>query len=590
MGLDPCARRNPLNRAGLTQSRRKRVELGRRYFLPDERDLADLVLFGQRFSKHVQFYGTNNNKDGDWSAFFENDITASLAALSKLPVDEFRDVQLDLETWLKAQETRTPDKLSAHMKLAFHLPLALFEVTAGHHDNLNINGHALSDTIVELANRELYTPLQGLVSWYKGALPNSLPSNEIFSDTALVAADYNLDGAAPDERLRLQPEIAKVVLERPKFSESNFPESIMAAMPDKDWSSHYAATAADPSPYEDAIAEPNQVYEQVYDALSYNLLTNAIEQLYQGLDRIRSDASTHLKNSLENFGRHAPQYGLWLAFLQLFDHAKGELNSFTGRHLDFYFKEILRLDKQASIPNQAHLLFELSKGQQAHLLTSGTLFRAGKDALGKAVNYSLNNDIVINRGAVEQLRAIRIVAGKNGVKDTLLPQASFVVNSRDGLGEIDLAKDDPAFSPFGPDSSPAGRIGFAIADRKLFMREGNREIILRAELKLPISDTNIIPSWRIRLTGDEDWFELSGDSQIQTVLDNSFEVTTHNWQKPERTKPTYKPQINKSKNGSNQLVSAKQTTDARDAVSQYKPDRRYESPLRATENPRQTRL
>ena len=411
MGVDPCARRNPLNRAGLTQSRRKRVELGRRHFLPDERDLADLVLFGQRFAKHVQFYSTNNNTDGDWSAFFESDITASLAALSKLPVDAFRDVQLDLETWLKAEEDRLPAELSAHMKLSFHLPLALFKVTAGHHEQLSINGHALSDTIAQLANREIYTPLQGLASWYKGALPDSLPGKNVFEDTPLLATDYNLDGAASDERLRLQPEISNVVLGSHIFSEVVIPEAIMSAMPHTDWSSHYAATDPDSSPYEDATA-PHRVYEQIYDALSYNLLTSAIEQLYHGLDRVRHEATAHLIASLENFGRHAPQYGLWLTFLQLFEHARGELNAFTGRHLDFYFKEVLKLGKRAAIPDQAHLLFELSKAQKAHLLTAGTLFRAGKDALGKPVSYGLDNDIVINRGVVEQLRAIRMVTGE----------------------------------------------------------------------------------------------------------------------------------------------------------------------------------
>jgi hypothetical protein len=77
-------------RSGLTQDGRRRAELGDRYFLPDERDLADLILFGQRFAKHVQYYDATNTKAGDWTVFFESDVTASLAALTKLPVDAFR--------------------------------------------------------------------------------------------------------------------------------------------------------------------------------------------------------------------------------------------------------------------------------------------------------------------------------------------------------------------------------------------------------------------------------------------------------------------------------------------------------------------
>lgn len=519
---EPCAKRNPLVRSGLTQDGRVRAELATDHFLPDERDLADLILFGQRFARHIQYYDAGNARAGDWSAFFESDVTASLAALANLPVDAFRGTQLDLENWLKAEPARDPAQLAAHARLVFHLPVVLLQIAAGHHARLP-GDHPFSATLVELAARDLADPLEGLIGWYQGAFDASLGAgNEVFDDDPLLAADYNTDGTAGDTRLRLSATIAAAIAGQPKFSVAPVPKLILGRIDPAGWASLYTATAPYPSPYVDAIGQSNQRYEQIYDALSYNLLSTAVEHIYQGMERIRRDAVSHLEASLASFAGHAPNYGLWLAFLKLFQHARGELNQFTGRHLDFYFREVLRLDNRAAQPDKVHLLFELAKGQDAHLLRAGTLLRAGKDALGNPVSYALDNDIVVNRASVAELRGLQVLAGGTPSAPTRLPLAALALRSRDGLGEVDLARDEPSWPPFGPAVSPAARIGFAVADRKLFLREGNRSIVIRAELKSPLASTAITPRWIVRLTGDKGWFELSGTAQISTVLDNSF--------------------------------------------------------------------
>ncbi len=517
----PCAQRNPLVRSGMTQNGRRRAELAVDHFLPDERDLADLVLFGQRFAKHIRYYDADNNAAGDWSAFFESDVTASLAALAKLPVDPFRTFQLDLENWLRAEPTRDAAELSAHAKLAFHLPVALFEIAATHHARLP-NDHPFVPALIEIVGRDLGDPLTGLVGWYKGAVAVPGAGNEIFDDTPLVEADYNIGGPPADPRVRVSSIVAEALAGRPALSAATVPDPILGKIPPGSWTGLFAATAADPSPYLDAIGATHQRYEQIYDALSYNLLTTAVEHVYQAMARIRADAAAHLAASVETFAGHAPHYGLWLAFLRLYEHAKGEMNAFTGRHLDYYFRDVLRLSARAPIPDKTHLLFELAKGKSARLLKAGTLFRAGKDDLSKPLSYALDNDIVVNRASVAELRGLRIETSGSTSAPTQTPRAAPVVPSRDGLGAVDLAKDDPTWPPFGPAVSPAARVGFAIADRKLFLREGTRTIRIRAELKSPMTTVAIAPRWIVRLTGDEGWFELSGTSRIDTVLDNSF--------------------------------------------------------------------
>ena len=215
--------------------------------------------------------------------------------------------------------------------------------------------------------------------------------------------------------------------------------------------------------------------------------------------RTQREAEAHLRESLKTFAAHRPHYGLWLAFLSMFDKAREELNEFTGRHLDFYYEEILRLSRRGPVPDHVHVLAELTKGREAHLVRAGTELRGGKDALGREVTYALDEDIVVNRGQVTELRGVRVDETEYVGLPLVTVRASSVLASADGIGEEDLPEDARAFAPFGPDTAPFARVGFAVSDRQLFQRDGKRTIRLSFSQTIPGSQNNI-PGFRARLT------------------------------------------------------------------------------------------
>jgi hypothetical protein len=343
MAVDPCATRGPLTHAGSTQSGRQKPALDTAYFRPDERDIADLILFGQRFSKYLQYYNSANSKSGDWSAFFTGDVAAALATLSKLPIEDFRQQQSDLEHWLSKEPTRPATELAAHAKLGFHVPILLLEQAALSHEKLPIH-HPFRAPLTQLFQREFEGPLTDISSWYKGALDVSGPGTEVFNNTAPQPADFNLDGAPADTRLRLGDRLTSALnAGLPKFSDHILPTPALAKFTHPNWADLYTNSPADPSPYVDAAGASNRHYEQTYDLLNYNLYQAALERIYSGLIRIRTDAVTHLQTALTDFADHTPHYGLWLAFLQVYEHAKTDLNQFSDRHMRFYFRDILRI-------------------------------------------------------------------------------------------------------------------------------------------------------------------------------------------------------------------------------------------------------
>jgi hypothetical protein len=493
-----CARRSPLARSGLTQAGRHLAELGADYFRVDERDIADLILFGRRYAKHIRYYEVPpDNGKGDWSNFFESDVSANLAALAKLPVEATVAFQRDLETWLKADDHRDPQLLGAHFKLLFHLPLALLQTAGDIAERLPQN-EQLRAQAAELARRELAQPIEGLIGWYKGAIQAG--PGQIFPDGSVKADDYKLAASASDPRLRLPSAIQAALIGRQTPRNEPLPLILSGAIGSGDWSDIWKKVEADDAPYRDG---GTSAYERIYDALEFNLLESSFRTIYRAAARLKRDAQARLAESLEQFGGHEPHYGLWLAFLRLFRHAQESLNGFTERHLDFYFRDVLQLRARSPVPDRTHLLFELAKGVEAIRIPEGTAFRAGNDALGRPVRYRLDQELIVNRGRVAELRGIRLDRGYDGT----VAFASTALRSLDGTGEVPLAPGCPSWPAFGPADAPKARIGFAVADRKLFLREGARSIRLIAEFARRLDFLPASSAWRFRLTGPDGWWE-----------------------------------------------------------------------------------
>jgi hypothetical protein len=168
---------------------------------------------------------------------------------------------------------------------------------------------------------------------------------------------------------------------------------------------------------------------------------------------------------------------LLLAFINLYKEPQRLMNKTTGRHLDYYYKEVLGLKKNAPIPDKAHVIFELKKNTGPLLLEANkTKLLAGKDALKKELIYELSHDIIVNNSKVEQLKSIYI----NPVNKNLLHFAG-IANSADGLG-AELDKQNPKWNAFGHDALPLAQVGFCLASDTMLMQEGERTISIQLQL------------------------------------------------------------------------------------------------------------
>jgi len=118
------------------------------------------------------------------------------------------------------------------------------------------------------------------------------------------------------------------------------------------------------------------------------------------------DASAEIRHKqrerLERLSR--PHLTLFLAFLRLLRHQKREFDDLTRRHLDFYYKQVLKLDKRKAVPDRVFLVFKPSTGMDVHPLMKGTLVKAGQDGQGGDLFYALEDHIMVNRALVTSVK------------------------------------------------------------------------------------------------------------------------------------------------------------------------------------------
>lgn len=203
-------------------------------------------------------------------------------------------------------------------------------------------------------------------------------------------------------------------------------------------------------------------------------------------------------------GDMEPHLALFFSFLKLYEIPKEVLNRFTGRHLDFYYRDILRFEKKSPQWDKAHLLLELKKNMPATEIGPGHSFSAGKDAKGVERLYAPSRNTVINAAKVASLLGVHL--GNDGIV-----RRATVANSSNGVGG-EFKGPEPKWPPFGTDRWPEAQIGFALSAPVLRMKEGSRRIILKLSLtggENLKGNTSLAEIFEVRLTGEKGW--ISGN-------------------------------------------------------------------------------
>ncbi len=224
-------------------------------------------------------------------------------------------------------------------------------------------------------------------------------------------------------------------------------------------------------------------------------------------------------------GNTEPHLALLDAFLDVFSTAQGDLNTFTSKHLEYFYETVLGFTPNAAVPDKANLLIELAKHVDKYALEKGTTFKAGKQDKYDVL-FQLTDEYSFSTAAIASIKNIFVNS-----EDRTQIFASEIANSGDGIGG-DLTNSDSSWEPFGNAGRPVSKAGFAIASPILQMAEGTRTISAKftfataftiedAAANIPVNKSD----FTVQISADKEWLSLSNFTVTADSTSISFVIT-----------------------------------------------------------------
>jgi len=401
----------------------------------DERNLEDLLLFVAKISKLIRFYNTDDEIEGDWSSFF-NDELVILAAIHQTDPPEIEQNFQQIISNIK--RFKRPEKKLLYLEKAF---VEVFEVAQ----------------LFEKWSKRLRE-----VESFSGS-PSPL-RNEIFN-----AIDNRLGQAFLDfQNLYIDiQQSADLKLTAP-LSFQNF--------------SPFWAFGESKKALNKSDSESVDVY-QFY----VGYLEDIFQVFYETLIYLKNQAGHYFNESLKA-DTHYPEISLLVAFLQLYETQQNHLNDVSQRYLDFYYYEVLKQTHKLLKPNQLYIKFNLNENANFVGIRADERFVAGEYENGDDVIYTTNDNVQLNRIEVKKLHTVYADFQTLNVLGLPLKLMSNMISANIPIEGATPSPEKAVpynFPPFGDKTSininqnyvpSESDLGFAVASHGLFLSEGVRDV------------------------------------------------------------------------------------------------------------------
>jgi hypothetical protein len=482
--VDCTENNDPLKlvREGTSQEQRLASALNPDYVPINQRKPEHWMVFALAYARYLKYYDSEKNTvAGDWSVFFSKDVSVLLAMAAIQDVNQYKIKVKETFDFLNNSQN-TDEDLKTRLGYLFSYVGTLADRLDALKEGLPAQD-SLSEIVMfksalqNLIQSQLAPLFERMIGYYKRDVLNKADDLNLIADSA------------PDEVI-----LGSAALKFSAQYEKQF---------SRDWITN---DAADWNAYLARIKPIDSfgsgtVFERINHIATHNLFTAIFDKFLKVYARIVTDAQQALYATFKWDG-HEPHYALFLAFLKLFEQTNTETNTLTQRHLDFYYKEVLKLKAKPAVPGHAFLLMELAKQVDMHELKTGELFQAGKDGNKIEAFFANDRDFVANQAKVVELRTVyrhgeEALVSKNGISGPVVNHkgrvfASPVANSNDGMG-AELTTVDHSWHPFfnkiylngelAEIKMPPAEIGFAIASHYLWMAEGARKITATFTIK-----------------------------------------------------------------------------------------------------------
>lgn len=417
--------RLPLRHSGTQQRDRLLLTLVPGQLVLDDRSMEELLAFAGKLSKHVRYWNTENEAAGDWLPFWESDATSLLAIIASIDAEGMRVGYRSMELKyyaLKKKEEQGVAPVNGETSAAainelvknadfgvYGLAVAITEICKKLPPN-----HPLKTELTNIIISTLREPLKKLIRFHKAIDREAIKKYSAFIGSEGCALPWGLPDNASFECLDF-------------------------VMP----------------------------YEHVDEIWKLFLL------FYKTLTTILAKVKRAFQSSIRSRHNHQPQITLFIAFLELFKHLQDDLNSLTGKHLLFYYHDILRLEKRRLIPDKVHIVFEIAANIVRHRIAKDTELLAGADSAGNLMSYRLPEELVISSARLVERKNLYFFEERDPQDKVrkIISVALPAADKRDGIDE-EWPEGFKAWHPLS---------GLAVRDRLLYKVQKLEQFVNRLD-------------------------------------------------------------------------------------------------------------
>jgi len=222
------------------------------------------------------------------------------------------------------------------------------------------------------------------------------------------------------------------------------------------------------------------------------------------------DPATLPSEKRDQFSR--PHLTLFLSFLKLLQEAQKQLNTLTQRHLDFYYQEVLRMQKKPGVPDQVNMLLKPQNQVTQVMIPAGTSLNAGPDAIGKDRLYQTDEDLVVSQAQVEKLSTVYAEKEMTGIREARESNLGTAEERFVQMLEIALGHPLPG-DPFPQNQILQGTN--AVVDFDYLRALGQLTAFSETGLFMPIFDLRSLMKFkRQRDDSSEEWDDINGYLEI----------------------------------------------------------------------------
>jgi len=253
---------------------------------------------------------------------------------------------------------------------------------------------------------------------------------------------------------------------------------------------------------------------------------------------IKEFVKEYLQQNIYDNNQHRPNNAMYLAFALLFKSVQKQLNGFSKKHLDFYYKDILQQQLGKGRPTRAIVNFELLPTIANTLLPKGTMLSAGKLFGGKTdVLFEMGKPLVAYNITLMQMQTLLLKTSRVINIGTDRPLISYAAkNVMMKNGKLVGTKEDwfafgankKSVQNTGIPENQLADLGFIIGSPVLFLSEGKRTI----EICINLEETTAKGILWTLLNEIKENRKLSLDTVFHGVFAQAFKIsfsTANGW-------------------------------------------------------------